>query len=113
MLVRVIILSTVLSLFACNQTFERLGVVRSILEQEIQGVGTLNANLGCFTNFVNFLGMCGVSVPAGTFESDLSSRVRPEDGDASCVQVPFGITLLGKAWEDALIGDIAMRYTNQ
>jgi len=87
--------------------------VKEILEQEIQGVGTLNANLGRFTNFVNFLGMCGVSVPAGTFESDLSSRVRPEDGDASCVQVPFGITLLGKAWEDALIGDIAMRYTNQ
>ena len=86
--------------------------VKEIVEQEVNGVGTMNANLGRFTNFVNFLGMCGVSVPSGTFESNLSDRVRPEDGDASCVQVPFGVTLLGKAWEDDLIGDIATRFTS-
>lgn len=85
--------------------------VKEILEQEMNGIGTMNANLGRFTNFVNFLGMCGVSIPSGTFECNLSKRMRVEDGDATCVSVPFGITLLGKAWEDSLVGDIAARVT--
>ena len=85
--------------------------VKEILEQESAGIGTMNANLGRFTNFVNFLGMCGISVPSETFECNLSDRMRPEDGDATCVQVPFGVTLLGKAWEDGLIGDVAKRFT--
>lgn len=36
--------------------------------QEAEGVVSYNSHLGTFTNFVNLLGMCGVSVPFSTFE---------------------------------------------
>jgi allophanate hydrolase len=44
----------------------------------------LNANLGFYTNFVNFLDYAAVAVPAG-FRSD---------------GLPFGITIVGPAWSD-------------
>jgi allophanate hydrolase len=50
----------------------------------------LNSRNGTYTNFVNLLDMCGLAVPA-------SMR---EDG------IPFGITLLARAGEDALLASI-------
>jgi allophanate hydrolase len=44
----------------------------------------LNANLGFYTNFVNFLGLAAVAVPAG-FRRD---------------GMPFGVTLVGRSWTD-------------
>ena len=44
----------------------------------------LNTNLGYYTNFVNLLDLAAISIPAG---------FRP-DG------LPFGITLIGRAWSD-------------
>ncbi|MGO9308355.1 MAG: allophanate hydrolase [Spirochaetia bacterium] len=51
-----------------------------------------NARLGTWNNFVNLADLCALVVPAGTRADGL----------------PFGITLLGKAWEDdrlAAIGE--------
>jgi allophanate hydrolase len=44
----------------------------------------LNSNLGRYTNFVNLLDMSAVAVPAGFTSAGL----------------PFGITLIGTAWQD-------------
>ena len=54
----------------------------------------LNANLGFYTNFVNFLDQAAVAVPAGF----------RDDG------MPFGITLVGKAWSDAQLLQLADRF---
>jgi allophanate hydrolase len=51
----------------------------------------LNSRLGTYTNFVNLLELCAISVPAA---------IRP-DG------VPFGITLVAMAGQDAAIATIA------
>jgi len=53
----------------------------------------LNANLGFYTNFVNFLDLAAVAVPAG-FRSD---------------GLPFGVTLIGRAWSDAALLPLADR----
>ena len=53
-----------------------------------------NANLGFYTNFVNFLDLAGVAVPAGFREDGL----------------PFGITLLGVAWSDEALLRLADRF---
>jgi allophanate hydrolase len=50
----------------------------------------VNGRLGTFTNFVNLLDMCGVSVPAGE-----------ADGG------PFGVTVVARAFEDQVAVDIA------
>jgi allophanate hydrolase len=50
----------------------------------------LNSRLGTYTNFVNLLDLCGLSLPAS---------MRPDD-------TPFGITLLGPAGRDALLASI-------
>ena len=39
-----------------------------LLRQEAQGEVSFNSHLGTFTNFVNLLGMCAVSVPFRSFE---------------------------------------------
>ncbi len=52
----------------------------------------LNSNLGAYTNFVNLMDLSALAVPAG-FRSD---------------GLPFGITLIGKSFDDgrlALLGD--------
>ena len=54
----------------------------------------LNSRLGTYTNFVNLLDMCGLAVPAS---------MRP-DG------VPFGVTLLAPAGEDALLAAIGREF---
>jgi allophanate hydrolase len=50
----------------------------------------LNSRLGTYTNFVNLLDLCGLALP---------SAVRSDD-------VPFGITLLAPAGQDALLASI-------
>jgi allophanate hydrolase len=53
----------------------------------------LNANLGYYTNFVNFLDLAAVAVPAG-FRRD---------------GLPFGVTLVGHAWSELRLLAIADR----
>ncbi len=50
----------------------------------------LNSRLGTYTNFVNLLGLCGLALPAA---------LRSDD-------IPFGITLLAPAGNDALLASI-------
>lgn len=54
----------------------------------------LNKRLGYYTNSVNLLDLCGVAVPAG----------RRADG------LPFGVTLLGRAFDDEAVLSVAARY---
>ena len=54
----------------------------------------LNANLGAYTNFVNLLDMSAVAVPAG-FRDNATG---------------FGVTLIGPAWADRQLLDLARRY---
>jgi allophanate hydrolase len=49
-----------------------------------------NSRLGTYTNFVNLLDLCGLAVPAS---------IRPDD-------IPFGITLLAPAGQDARLASI-------
>lgn len=53
----------------------------------------LNTNLGAYTNFVNLMDLSAVAVPAGQ---------RP-DG------LPFGVTLLGRAFQDGRLATLADR----
>ncbi len=53
----------------------------------------LNSNLGYYTNFMNLLDLCGVAVPAGV----------QDDG------LPFGVTLVGRAFADAALLALAER----
>ncbi len=54
----------------------------------------LNSNLGFYTNYVNFLDLAGVAVPAGFRDDGL----------------PFGITLVGRAWSDESLLRLADRF---
>ncbi len=53
-----------------------------------------NSHLGTYTNFVNFLDMSAVAIPA-------SMR---EDG------LPFGVTFIAPAWADAALCELAQRW---
>ena len=53
----------------------------------------LNTNLGYYTNFVNLFDLCGVAVPAGFRSNGL----------------PFGVSLLAPAFQDAAILSLAER----
>jgi allophanate hydrolase len=55
----------------------------------------LNAKLGLYTNFVNLLDMAAVAVPAG-FRGNATG---------------FGVTLVGPAWSDRPLADLASTYT--
>ncbi len=54
----------------------------------------LNRNLGPYTNFVNLLDLCAISVPAG---------FRPNG-------LPFGVTLIGPAFQDAMLCALGAEY---
>jgi allophanate hydrolase len=54
----------------------------------------LNANLGRYTNFVNLLDMAAIALPAG-FRDNATG---------------FGITLIGPAWSEDQLLDLARRY---
>ncbi len=53
----------------------------------------LNSNLGIYTNFVNLMDLSAIAVPAG---------FRPNG-------LPFGVTLIGRAFEDGKIAELADR----
>jgi len=57
----------------------------------------VNARIGTYTNFCNLFDMCGVAVPAG--------EVAESDGTTA----QFGVTVLGRAFDDAVVADIAAR----
>jgi allophanate hydrolase len=54
----------------------------------------LNSRLGTYTNFVNLLDLCGLALPAA---------IRSDD-------IPFGITLLAPAGNDALLASIGRTF---
>jgi allophanate hydrolase len=54
----------------------------------------LNSNLGLYTNFVNLLDMSAVALPAG-FRDNATA---------------FGVSLIGPAWADRALLDLARRY---
>ncbi len=54
----------------------------------------LNSRLGTYTNFVNLLDLCALSVPAAILP----------DG------IPFGVTLIGRAGEDAMLAAIGRLF---
>jgi allophanate hydrolase len=54
----------------------------------------LNSRLGTYTNFVNLLDLCGLALP---------SAIRSDD-------IPFGITLLAPAGNDALLASIGRAF---
>lgn len=58
----------------------------------------LNAKLGYFTHFANVLDLCGVAVPAATYQ------------DATGTTLPFGVTLLGASGRDGRVYDIAREF---
>ncbi len=64
------------------------------VEQVLADPIHLNSRLGTYTNFVNLLDLCGLAVPA-------SMR---DDG------IPFGITLLARAGEDAALAAIGREF---
>jgi allophanate hydrolase len=54
----------------------------------------LNSRLGTYTNFVNLLDLCGLALPAA---------IRSDD-------IPFGVTLLAPAGNDALLASIGRAF---
>ena len=61
----------------------------------------VNSRIGTYTNFCNLFDMCAVAVPAG--------EVIESDGSAA----QFGVTVLGRAFDDAIVADIAARLTGR
>jgi allophanate hydrolase len=57
----------------------------------------LNSNLGFYTNFVNLMDLSAIAVPAG-FRSD---------------GLPFGVSLIGRAFEDEALLTLASRYLGE
>jgi allophanate hydrolase len=57
----------------------------------------VNAQLGTYTNFVNLLDLCAVAVPAGTRADGL----------------PFGVQLIGPAFADDPLLDLAARWCGE
>jgi len=53
----------------------------------------LNSNLGAYTNFVNLMDLSGTAIPAGFRDNGL----------------PFGVTLLGRAFQDGAVASLADR----
>jgi allophanate hydrolase len=64
------------------------------IEQVLADPIHLNSRLGTYTNFVNLLDLCGLAVPAS---------MRP-DG------LPFGVTLLARAGDDAALASIGRQF---
>jgi allophanate hydrolase len=71
-------------------TLPRAYTVDEMLADPIE----LNSRLGTYTNFVNLLDLCALSVPAA---------ILPEG-------IPFGVTLIGPAGEDAALAAIGSLF---
>lgn len=80
------------------ETIDALLVPTTPTFPTIKGVAadpvTRNSELGTYTNFVNLLDMCALSVPAG-FRAD---------------GLPFGVTLIGRAWQDRALQSLAHHW---
>ena len=59
----------------------------------------VNSRMGTYTNFCNLFDLCATAVPAGIVD----------EHDGSTAQ--FGVTFLGLAHHDALVTDLARRFT--
>jgi allophanate hydrolase len=82
---------------ACEQLFRDIDILMLPTiptayecEQVLRNPVELNSRLGVYTNFVNLLDLCGVAIP---------SSITPND-------IPFGVTLLAPAGEDALLASL-------
>jgi allophanate hydrolase len=60
-----------------------------------------NSAMGTYTNFANLFDLCAVAVPAGTADDG------PVQGPGSTAQ--FGVTVLARAFADAVAADVARR----
>jgi allophanate hydrolase len=69
------------------------GTIYTHAQVEADPVGA-NSNLGYYTNFVNLLDLAAIAVPAG---------LRPNG-------LPFGVTLMGPAFSDSALLQLAQRY---
>jgi allophanate hydrolase len=67
------------------------------IEQVLAEPIRLNSNLGTYTNFVNLLDMSGLALPAGMRRDGL----------------PFGVTLLGPAFADERLTEIARLFAGE
>lgn len=65
-----------------------------------------NSAMGVYTNFCNLFDMCAVSVPAGVVR-EAAGPAGPQGA------AQFGVTVLGRAFEDAVVLDIAARLTGE
>ncbi|KXZ51619.1 hypothetical protein GPECTOR_12g583 [Gonium pectorale] len=97
--------------------------VAEVAEEEAAPTPTWsrNAKLGRFTNFVNLLDMCGIAVPSGIVSYDAAAlsegaseaeRRRAAHLAATGptqVTLPFGVTLLSRAWRDDWLWGLAAR----
>ncbi|MGF1939419.1 MAG: allophanate hydrolase [Nostoc sp. ChiQUE02] len=72
------------------------GTIYTKAEVEADAI-TLNSNLGYYTNFVNLMDLCAIALPAGFRANGL----------------PFGITLIGQAFQDAALCELGIRYHHQ
>ncbi|MBP2327354.1 allophanate hydrolase [Kibdelosporangium banguiense] len=66
----------------------------TIAEVEADPIG-VNARLGRFTNFANLLGLAALAIPAGTVDG-----------------LPFGVSLVGKAFTDNTLAAMAEQLTS-
>lgn len=57
----------------------------------------VNSRMGTYTNFCNLFDMCAVAVPAGTV------------GEAGGGVAQFGLTVVGRTFDDGVVADIARR----
>jgi allophanate hydrolase len=64
------------------------------IEEVLADPIALNAKLGIYTNFVNFVDMCALALPAGMRADGL----------------PAGITLLAPAWHDRALASFGVRW---
>ncbi|MEA5603125.1 allophanate hydrolase [Nostoc sp. UHCC 0252] len=72
------------------------GTIYTKAEVEADAIA-LNTNLGYYTNFVNLMDLCAIALPCGFRANGL----------------PFGITLIGQAFQDAALCELGIRYHHQ
>ncbi|MFH5879995.1 allophanate hydrolase [Arthrobacter sp. NA-172] len=64
----------------------------------------VNSRMGTYTNFCNLFDLCAVAVPAGVVAESGSD----DDGGAPSSS-QFGLTVVGRAFDDAVVADVARR----
>jgi allophanate hydrolase len=74
-------------------TVPRIPTVREVLEAPVER----NARLGTYTNFVNLLDLCALTLPVGV---------------PTAAAPPFSVTLIAPAWRDDRLLTIGRRLTS-